>query len=209
MHVHQLRQGSKMLDGRQLVVEDIVAVDGDPSKVVHRDKSDDGGLYVKDTMFDTGRPIQTEHFPTTWKRKPSKNPIPDAMSAWKGNLFVSERFKDLIETLEPDIHQFLPATIMTRGNVVAKMHYFVVCNRLDALDPTACIPPLEPGARRYAGVKKPDDKLVFDARKVAGHHVFRDKRVFGRFVSEELRDAIEAARFEAVDLRGAIQMSHV
>lgn len=209
MHVHQLNQGSKMRDGTQLVVEDIVAIDGDLTRVVHQDKSDDGGLYVKNTMFDTGRPIQTEHFPRTWKRKPSKNPIPDVMSAWKGNLFVSKRFKDLIEEFEPGVHQFLPADLMTRGKVVAEMYYFVVCNRLDALDPAACVPLLEPGARRYAGVRRTGDKFVFDARKVAGHHVFRDKRILGRYISQELRDAIEAGQFDAVNLATPIQMTHV
>lgn len=61
MHVHQLRQGTKMLDGTQLVVEDITALDGDFPKVVIRDKSDDGGLYVKNSMFNHGRKTKVFH----------------------------------------------------------------------------------------------------------------------------------------------------
>ncbi|MEO1679217.1 MAG: DUF1629 domain-containing protein [Pseudomonadota bacterium] len=209
MHLHQLSHGSKMRDGTQLVAEEIVAADGDVSKVVHRDKSDHGGMLIKNTTFDYGRPIQTEHVPTTWTRKPSKNPIPDVMSAWKGCLFVSERFKDVVEEFEPGVHQFLPAALQTRGKIVAEMYYFVVCTRLDALDPGACIPPLEPGARMFAGVRAPGDKIVFDARKVAGHHVFHDRRVTGRFVSQEFRDAIEAGPFDAVRFLTPLEMSHL
>ena len=63
-----------MRDGTHLVVEDIVPFDVEFSRIVHRDRSDDGGLYVKDPMFNTGRPIPTLYPQTTWRKKPSKTP---------------------------------------------------------------------------------------------------------------------------------------
>ena len=201
MHVHLLNAGSTLRDGTPLVEETIVPLDGDLSKVVHR--------YVKDATFDHGRPIRTEHVPTIWSRAPSRNPIRDVMRAEKSALFVGPRLRDLTEGLEPSVHQFLPASLTTGGETVAEMSYFVVCTRLDALDPTACVPPIEPGARRFQGVRRPGDKLVFDARKVAGHHVFHDLRSVGRFISQELRDAIEASGIEGVDFGTPIQMSHI
>ena len=74
MHVRRRGVGSNMRDGTQLVVEDIMPFDAEFSRIVHRDKSDDGGLYVKDPMFNTGRPIPTVYPPTTWRKKPSETP---------------------------------------------------------------------------------------------------------------------------------------
>ena len=209
MHVHLLLAASRLRDGTPLVSEEITPLDGDISQVVIADKSDDGGRYVKNATFDHGRPIETAHVPTVWERKPSKNPMRDVMSAWNSALFVSGRFRDLLEGMEPGKHQFLPARIETGGQTVAEMFYFVVGQRLDALDKDACVPPITPGDRRFAGVKKPGDKLVFDARKIAGAHVWHDARSSGRFMSEVLRDACVAAEFEGIDFGTPIEISNL
>ena len=68
MQVYQLVAASRLRDGTSLVDETITPVDGYLDKVVAADRSDDGGRYVKNSMFTNGRPIRTEHMPTVWRR---------------------------------------------------------------------------------------------------------------------------------------------
>jgi len=209
MHVYQLVTPTRLRDGTALLSETITPVDGDFDKVVVADKSDDGGRYVRNSMFNNGRPIRTEHMPRVWKRRPSKNPIRDVMSAYKGALFVSPAFRELVERLEPGVHQFLPVRLETRGKTVAEMFYFVVCQRLDALDRNACVPPLEEGQRVWSGVSKPGDKLVLDGRRIAGRHVWHDVHNSSRFMSKALRDACDAAGLEGINYDVPIEVSHL
>ena len=209
MKAHQLLAAARLRDGTRLDEETFTPVDGDFDKVVVADKSDDGGRYVKNSMFDNGRPIRTEHMPTVWKRRPTKNPLCDVMSAYKGALLVSAAFREIVERLEPGVHQFLPVRIETSGRTVAEMFYFVVCRRLDALDAEACVPKLEDGQRVFPGARKPGEKRVFDGRRIAGCHVWHDARTLGRFISHEFRDACEAARLEGIDYGTPIDVSHL
>ena len=209
MQVYQLLTASRLRDGTSLASEVITPLDGDFDKVVVADKSDDGGRYVKNSKFNNGRPIRTEHMPTVWKRKPTTNPIRDVMSAYKGALFASPAFREVVERLKAGVHQFLPARIETRGKTVAEMFYFVICRRLDALDAEACVPKLEEGQRVWSGVTKPGDKLVLDGRRIAGCHIWHDALTLGRFISAEFRDACEAAGLEGIKYGEPIEVSHV
>ena len=59
-----------------------------------------------------------------------------------------ERFREIVETFEPGVHQFLPVTYVDRsGKTLAQRHYFVACNRLDSVDRAQTTMVLFNGAR--------------------------------------------------------------
>ncbi|MBO6868599.1 MAG: hypothetical protein JJ877_16280, partial [Thalassococcus sp.] len=70
---------------------------------------DDGTLITKEGLG-VGRPMMAEGMPTKVVRKGvglKIKPLVDA-EAFYGQLLVSDAFKEIVEELEPGVHQFFP-----------------------------------------------------------------------------------------------------
>ena len=112
-----------------------------------------------------------------WESDPSE--LPDVI-ANQQVLATCNRFRDLVERYEPGVHQFIPVDVFTRGinHPISKYYWFVVCQRLDSVDPehTTYEWKLDhtgkSGFWSKKGVENP--KLIFSERKVAGHHIWAD-----------------------------------
>ena len=98
------------------------------------DSTPDGGLYFgHGRALVSGRRVKTDHVPKQMKAQ-SKGPIPDYGKCYSLT-FVSDRFKAVVEQIEPGVHQFIPFQIIgTHKSVLAETWFMVVCNRLDGMD---------------------------------------------------------------------------
>lgn len=201
MPVYSLFEASVTRRGKVLYDSGFDPLDGDFDKVVVIDHSDDGGAPVDDFMFDSGRPVDLTCAPSAWRYKAPGHQKPmDVMGCRKGTHMVSPRFRDLVERLEPGRHQFHPAHLRRKSGPVGEYFWLIVGSRLDGLAHALCEPPLD-GRRTYRlrqeGVPW---RRVFDAEKIAGHHIWRERHQGGLFVSAALAGAFEQGLFEGHSL---------
>jgi len=93
----------------------------------------------------------------------------------EGFLCVSPRFKDVIERLEPSVHQFFPLEIVNKAREPIAEHWlWVVCNLIDSVDRAHSNMRFINGRRWTAdGVENP--KLVFSSSQIGDYHFWRDQ----------------------------------
>lgn len=108
-------------------------LDGDPYKIEAVDATPDGGISIMRHPTISGRAIKTEFVPTKIEWQDSQ-PVPEVDQPF-GILSVPDRFKEIVEQLEPGVHQFLPVEFVdVEGNHLAHRWFFIVCNRIDSVD---------------------------------------------------------------------------
>lgn len=191
--------------GRKTIGLDIPA-GADERRVEVVDATPDGGLYFSHGgALTSGRRVKTEHFPKYMKAR-TKGVIPD-FGKWNGLKYVSERFRDIIEKIEPNVHQFVPFQIVASGKeVLADMFFMNICNRLDGMDherttlllarsgmwlPGREVPLNERPANFDPNVK---GKFVFNLGQIGDHHLWYDKHsIYGPYLSDQLADSITQA----------------
>ena len=184
----------------------VEALDGDLSKIDVVDKTPDGGMPFSTFMQDPstmGRPIKPDFVPTKmqWCDQ-QRHAIPDFDRAWMLN--VSSRAKDLIEDLEPGVHQFLPVDyIDIDGRFIESRWFLVVCNRIDSVDRNHSRLRLE-GGWMWTPDGVVDPKLVFNEQQASGYHLWRDKYLIpGPWISDVLAERLQKEAPTGLRLRRA------
>lgn len=161
-------------------------LDGNSSQLELIDASQDNGGRITGRSPLDGRAIKDKNVPTRLERNGptlEEYPLQDVMSYWSGNLLVCKPFRDLLEEMEPGVHQFFPMDLLVNGVKVATYHWFVCGTRIATLSREHCYPPLdERGFYRPSpfGQNK-NDRVVFSREKINGHHAWVDK-FYGRTV---------------------------
>ena len=166
------------------------AVDGDVDKIQPVDLTRDVGVRIRPNYVYCGRPIEATYLPTKIELSGPKRQIPDLYDAYA--LFISAKVKDVIESFEPDVHQFFPIEIVWEdGGHAADRFWFVPCNRLDTVDRAKTTYEFR-NVWFLDGSKK---ELVFNRSQIGNHHVWIDKFIVMSTpaVSEELKAALDAA----------------
>lgn len=116
--------------------------------------------------------------------------IPDLYDAYA--LFIGAKVKDVIESFEPDVHQFFPIEFVWEdGSHAADRFWFVPCNRLDTVDRAKTTFEFR-NLWFLDGSKK---ELVFNRSQIGSHHVWIDKFIVmpTPAISEALKAALDAA----------------
>lgn len=170
----------------------LMELDGDLRKIEYEDRTLDrngaGGAFMPGDL-NLGRRLKVDHIPTTvhWGG-PKNRPLPDVLKG-RGMVLVSDRFKNSVERLEPEIHQFFPigAKFKKDGMHAADMYFLNICNRLDSVDRKYTTWPL-----RGSSFEPQDGKeLVFNLDQIGNHHLWHDKHIyFGWMISDALHDAM-------------------
>ena len=166
------------------------AVDGDVDKIQPVDLTRDVGVRIRPNYVYCGRPIEATYLPTKIELSGPKRQIPDLYDAYA--LFISARVKDVIESFEPDVHQFFPIEIVWEdGGHAADRFWFVPCNRLDTVDRAKTTFEFR-NLWFLDGSKK---ELVFNRSQIGNHHVWIDKFIVmpNPAISEVLKAALDAA----------------
>ncbi len=120
---------------------------------------------------------------------------PDAL--FGGLILCSQAFKDIVEALEPEVHDFVPVTFY----YLKKDHpYYVLRSQiLEAIDVEAstqadAIEWVDNGREQFWR-ERPNVPLVLDAEQVTNKHLWQQRVQFGLvpidFISGELRAEIE------------------
>jgi len=169
-------------------------LDGDISRIEVVDQTPDGGLPFIPTIqpaHTMGRPVKPDSVPTRmrWGDR-QKHPIPDFDNGLILN--VSNRAKELIESLEPGIHQFLPVEYFdVDDEPVEKRWFLIVGNRIDGVDRDHSRMRLAKGIMWTAN-DVDDPKLVFNEAQARGRHLWVDKHLDGgQFISDVLAQRIQ------------------
>ena len=139
--------------------------------------------------------------------------LPDFFSI-RGEFGVSRAFKEILEELEPGVHQFFPIKAQRiDGEPVAGEYFiFVTCVLLD----TALIPEMSnviqlgkvetfPNGLTYDSIYYTasgpgPDTFTLDRKVIGDHHAWCDERLPKIFFSDEFVARIEAAKLGGVDL---------
>ena len=111
-----------------------------------------------------------------WKSK--KYPLPDVISNQQV-IVANDRFRELVETFEPAVHQFIPVDVYTlqSSEPAARYSWFVVGQRLESVhrDQTTYTWMLDyTGQRGFWTNDRPDARLVFSRLKIGNHHIWMD-----------------------------------
>lgn len=166
-------------------------LDGDQKRVTLIDPSQDGGVTI--IVGGSGRPVHPEYIPTKIgfrDAKPGVRQLMDFEGSWLGML-ISNRAKLIIESLEPNRHQFFPVEISIRDDApetwnadagafdppagtkfhdrkIADYWIFNICARLDTMD-----------RARTVGIRP--DKGSYNPKKmgVKGHLVLSNASING------------------------------
>ncbi|NJM83266.1 MAG: hypothetical protein HC844_12935 [Tabrizicola sp.] len=148
------------------------------------DASQDEGRLISATNPVQGRTITGKNVPTKLERMGptlEEYPLLDVITYWSGNLLVCKAFRDLLEEMEPGVHQFFPMELLVNGSKVATYHWFVCCTRIATMSREHCYPPLdERGFFRPSPIgQNQNDRVVLSRDKIGAHHAWHDK-FYGR-----------------------------
>lgn len=205
--VYALGFAEKTRRGKTIVDYGFEPLDGDWNAVNVLDSVDDGGIQATNASLNTGRPVESAEVPKTARlRGPAHQGLFDVNPFPRGALLVSQRACTIIETLERGRHQFFPISVIGGDKVLAEMFVLVVTARLDGHNHNLTRPEL--GSNRlFMPDKDKEWRIVFDPRKIAGHHIWHEKHRLGWFVSSELAAAFEAAEMEGYKLGTFMEVS--
>jgi hypothetical protein len=175
----------------------------DVQRIEVEDSTPDGGLYFNHgRAVVSGRRVKTEHVPKQMKLDIGSVKVDYGRSY--GLQFVSDRFKAIVESIEPGVHQFIPFQIIGPKKIVlADMYFMVVCNRLDSVDREQTTLVLDRGRMWLPGREVPSDqrppnfnpnikgKFVFNFVQIGEHHLWYDKHsIYGPYLSDCLAESL-------------------
>lgn len=181
-------------------------------KIEVEDATPDGGLYfAHGRALISGRRIKTDHVPKSM-RVDVGSVVPDYGSSHYLK-FVSDRFKSIVEAIEPGVHQFIPFQIVgPKKAVLADMWFMVVCNRLDGMDrehttlvlvdDQMWLPAREAPREQWPPNFNPNakGKFVFNLAQIGDHHLWYDKHsIYGPYLSDRLAEALMEAGVTGAD----------
>ena len=181
---------------------------GDNEQLIEvEDATPDGGLYMNQGLaLFSGRRIKLDHVPKQMKAW-SEGMLPDYGRSY-GLMYVSDKFKAVVEAIEPEAHQFVPFEIVGAGKKhIADMWFMVVGNRLDSVDREHTTLALYRGVMWQLAREVPREywpphvgpgtpsKLCFNLSQIGEHHLWFDRHIGTSqvpFVSSELADALKS-----------------
>jgi hypothetical protein len=166
-----------------------IRLDGDLKKVGPVDTTPDEGRRIESHMKSAGRPIDPTHLPTKIKVEGPKRNLPDVYEA--GAKVVDEKFRAVVEELEPGVHQFFPVELLwSDGSSAGQRYWFFVCNRLDTVD-------REKTTKEFRNLWKSrgNGEFVFNRGQIGDHHIWIDKFMASSdpLMSNAMHDALVAA----------------
>ncbi len=162
------------------------------------DPAQDDGTRIWPHSFDVGRPVDPATMPKFLARiGPKEHALLDLYS-FGNDVVVPEAFKQIVEELEPGVHQFFKMQIVEEDDKslkpIGERYFMVACNRLATLHDTLCEPALVDGWPE----RQSQTKLIFSNQKIDQAHVWIDKKLSQTlFISEALH-----ARLVALNMSG-------
>ena len=154
------------------------------------------------SMINSGVPLNPNLVPQRFSVGVSAEKLPEVFSLKLG-FGVSDRFRNKVEELEPDVHQFFPVNLTAKGVELVKPKYWLlhVCNRVDAIDVSKSEKP-DIGDMYGSQIKRYKERanLVLSKECIDGKCIWIDRRIgHAYFFSDQLVEFIDSnniAKFE-------------
>ncbi|MEM7006902.1 MAG: DUF1629 domain-containing protein, partial [Pseudomonadota bacterium] len=160
MVAYSLGPANVMRNGKVLHEDGFLPLDGDWKNVLVADKTDDGGTPIRESAVNSGRWVDPTNAPTKARYKGPVHQEPLDYNVFpRGTQVVSNKFRMIVEALEPGVHQYLPVTVLRKGKPIAEMYILIVGARIDAANDALCNPPRR-GRRTYSLNTSPDWRCV-------------------------------------------------
>jgi hypothetical protein len=161
----------------------------DYMKVEVEDPTPDGGLFMDGgDALTSGRRVKLDHVPKQMKQY-SAGIIPDFQTT-HGFICVTDKFKSVVEAVEPGVHQFIPFEVVGAGKKhIAHLWFMVVCNRLDSVDREHTglilyrnhmwVPATDVSSEHWPSNYDPSKpvKFVHNLSQIGTHHLWHDKHI--------------------------------
>jgi len=188
-------------------------VDGNPPEVklqgpLTDEMRDATGLYWKH-QYNIGYPVSAENVPTIW-RWSSTVSVPDYYEP-HGFPCVSSVIKELVEEIEPGVHQFFPLRVEGReGRPLTNRFLWVLCNRIASVDRNKTNLTLYKGHIWRSEYKvgnqrvKIDNSVLFFSNEISsGFHFWRDKEISRSpiFLSDDAARRLSEVRLGGLIIR--------
>ena len=175
--------------------------EGNDGELELEDPARDGGAGIVASRSFSGRRVRPESVPRVI-RWLSRRPFLDFENAIRKT--VSDRFRAIIEELEPGVHQFEPIAFVAKdGSPLGRRWFWQICNRIDSvhrgkttwvLNRVQWMPPLEPGAE--------EPRLVFDLARIGSARFWNDKHSSSsNFMSDDAKSRLEAEKITGLRFR--------
>lgn len=152
---------------------------------------DDGVNFMKGAEHFLGRRIKSETLPRVIQFLSART-LQDFEG--QGVYTVSNRLRALIETLEPESHQFEPVEYTSKdGSALERRWFWQICNRLDTVHRELVTWVLDGASWRPPRDWDKAQHLVFDLTKVGDAKFWHDKHVsLASFCSDDARECLVA-----------------
>jgi hypothetical protein len=162
------------------------------------DPTPDGGAKLDGRpQYDAGRRVHTDTVPKIIRWMGNRR-LQDYEDACKCNS-VSTRLRDLIEEIEPGVHQFEPVKFVNkRGELIEDRWCWIICNRLDSVDrerTTLILKPSPSGISiwRPEGIVNP--RTYFSLAAIGDTQFWYDKYLVGPpYISNNAKERLESAK---------------
>ena len=137
---------------------------------------DDGWIFNGVASYDVGRAVYPDHMPTRARREGAGlNIYPKRdFHHMMGEPIMSAAARDLIEEMEPGMHQFFPVevTIGKDDAPYGTYYKFVLGSRIDTLARDLSGPYNARGMCK--GFGDPEGRVVLDTARIGGHHLWTE-----------------------------------
>lgn len=173
-------------------------LEGNTGKLELVDSTPDGGSGLFESRGFSGRRVKPESVPKAIRWN-GKRKLLDYEDSWIAT--VSNRFRALIEEIEPDVHQFEPVRFVGKdGTELGTRWFWQVCNRIDSVHRDLTNWTLPKFNWIAPSIEKP--KLVFAVEMVGEKKFWHDKYISsGLFVSNDAKYKIESAGITGVHFK--------
>ncbi len=180
-------------DSGELLSYDHKAIDGDIKKVKPVDMMDDGGRIILPTRTAQGIKMENAHLPTKLRWRAPRRELADMQFAFGVNL-VPKAFKDVLERLEPGVHDFYPVDLFWKdGSPAGSRYWFYPQHRIDTVDREMTTYKLSP---LWDSEGDESRNLVFNRRAIGNCHAWIDKFIADSgvvWISERFKQELEAS----------------
>ncbi|CTQ51842.1 hypothetical protein LP7551_00358 [Roseibium album] len=162
--------------------------------------------YFQDAPYQVppGNPITVEGFPRALKIVSAHKTLPDFFLL-SGKYAVSDRMKDVLEKLEPGVHQYIPVILQKKSGEPFEGEFFVLhpCSAVDAIVPEQSDVSFHttPAGRITMRFKKVRPKLTVQKEKIKDRHFWTGDESFNRnfFSSNAFFDEAQKAKLKGFD----------
>lgn len=156
------------------------------------------GTRIEETAEYQGVPVDMSGLPKTVRFGGHARELVDLQKE-AGHFLVSGRMRDVIEALEPGVHQFQPVELIWKdGSHAADFFWFNICNRVDGMDREKTTHPFNERIGIWSFVE--GRKYVVSLKQTAGFHAWIDSRLTSGsvFVSEDFKAAMAASEVTGI-----------